>query len=74
MAFIFKKPSDLLQVPIPVDYIYPSAYNNGIATICPNCRLEHEYIHDWPVDIPIICDDKECKCRFIISNNTIIED
>ena len=69
---ILKKPSEL-QKPIPVHYIYDDGI--GIGCYCPNCGLEHNFINDWPIDIPILCSNtKQCKCRFIITNDTPIED
>lgn len=74
MKIQFKKSSELLQTPIPVNAIYEMPDNNGIIVHCPICGLDHEYKNDWHIEIPIICENKKCKCRFIIKNNTSIED
>ena len=69
---ILKKPSEL-DKPIQVEYLYSTNDGNGIATYCPECGLEYEFMFEWPIDIPIVCINKECTCRFIITNNTPIE-
>lgn len=78
MTFMLKKPSELKSFqPTPVEYTY--ANGNGIACFCPDCGAETEFHNEWPIDIPITCGDIQddgsvCNCRFIIKNDTPIEE
>lgn len=75
-----KKPSELkLEEPILIKSIHIGANSNDIGCFCPTCGAEIEFRGDWPIDIPIICsaiqdDNDVCKCRFIIKNDTPIEE
>lgn len=80
MQLNIKKPSELKAAqPIEIQYIYSTTNGLGIATNCPKCGAEHEFINDWPIDIPVVChfmrdETDECGCYFIIKNDTPIED
>ena len=70
---ILKKPSELKEnKPIPVDYIFDDG--SGIGCWCPKCGREHNFVDNWPIDIPIVCEKVNCDCHFIITNDTPIED
>lgn len=73
------KTTSKLQAPVAVKSIHIAANGNDIGCYCPKCNSLIEFRSEWPIDIPITCgviqnDKSICGCRFIITNETPIED
>ena len=80
MQFNIKKPSVTIKMEkaTPIDVVYSTINKDGILIHCPQCKGVHVYHEEWPIDIPILCNlslvKGTCSCRFIIKNDTPIED
>ena len=74
-----KKPSKL-QAAIPIKSIYITTDNDNFACRCPSCGTERKHIQHWFIDSPTMCGanidslNNTCACRFVITNDTPIED